>query len=152
LLSYKASVKAEMEKSEIIDRQVRRRVNITDEDVERYYKLNSKNYRSNERARIRHILLSLAENAPPDRVQSVMTRRGILPTHRRRRICWARAQYSGGAGRADEGDWLGNRGTGRRHEDVAFQKLSGHERTVSHGRGCVVKLEGAGRHVVPLAA
>ena len=57
-----------MEKSEIIDRQVRRQVNITDEDVERYYKLNSKNYRGNERARIRHILLSLPEKAPADQV------------------------------------------------------------------------------------
>ncbi len=38
LASYKASVKSEMEKSEIIDRQVKRKVNITDEDVERYYK------------------------------------------------------------------------------------------------------------------
>ncbi|HLN86390.1 MAG TPA: SurA N-terminal domain-containing protein, partial [Candidatus Limnocylindrales bacterium] len=34
--SYRATVKAEMEKSEIIDRQVRRKVNITDDDVERY--------------------------------------------------------------------------------------------------------------------
>ena len=72
LAAYRASVKLEMEKSEIIDRQVRRKVTITDEDVERYYKLNSKNYRGNERARIRHILLPLAEDAPPERVQSVM--------------------------------------------------------------------------------
>ena len=78
LASYKVSVKAEMEKSEIIDRQVRRRVNITDEDVERYYKLNSKNYRGNERARIRHILLSLPEKAPPDQVQSVMAKAKMI--------------------------------------------------------------------------
>ena len=60
LASYKASVKSEMEKSEIIDRQVKRKVNITDEDVERYYKLNAKKFRANDRARIRHILLPLA--------------------------------------------------------------------------------------------
>ena len=69
LASYKASVKSEMEKSEIIDRQVKRKVNITDDDVERYYKLNAKKFRANDRARIRHILLPLAENAPPDQVQ-----------------------------------------------------------------------------------
>ena len=71
LASYKASVKAEIEKSDLIDRQVRRKVTISDEDVERYYKLNTKNFRTNDRARIRHILLSLAESAPADQVQSV---------------------------------------------------------------------------------
>src|SRR5690349_12684314 len=63
-----------MEKSEIIDRQVKRKITITDEDVERYYKANPNKYKSNERARIRHILLSLPENAAPDRVQAVTAR------------------------------------------------------------------------------
>jgi len=128
LASYKTSVKSEMEKSEIIDRQVRRRVNITDEDVERYYKLNSKNYRGNERARIRHILLPLAENAPPDRVESVMAQGKTL----RQRIAAGEdfaalaREFSEGAGR-DEGGEIGwvNRGTLIAGiEEVAFQKLS----------------------------
>jgi peptidyl-prolyl cis-trans isomerase SurA len=128
LLSYKASVKAEMEKSEIIDRQVRRRVNITDEDVERYYKLNSKNYRGNERARIRHILLPLAENAPPDRIESVMAQGKTL----RQRIAAGEdfaalaREFSEGAGRDAGGEigWV-NRGTlVAGIEEVAFQKLT----------------------------
>jgi parvulin-like peptidyl-prolyl isomerase len=160
LLSYKASVKAEMEKSEIIDRQVRRRVNITDEDVERYYKLNSKNYRSNERARIRHILLSLAENAPPDRVQSVMTQAKDLY----QRIAAGEdfaglaREYSEGAGRADGGEigWV-NRGTLIAGiEDVAFQKLSVGQVSEPFRTAMgvhIVKLEGreAG-NVVPLSS
>ncbi|HEX2933289.1 MAG TPA: peptidylprolyl isomerase [Candidatus Binatia bacterium] len=127
LATYRASVKAEMEKSEIIERQVRRKVNITDDDVERYYKQNSKNYRANERARIRHILLSLAENAPPDQVQAVMAKSNDLY----RRIAAGEdfatlaREYSEGAGRNDGGEigWV-NRGTiipGI--EEVAFQKL-----------------------------
>jgi hypothetical protein len=64
LATYRVSVKAEMEKAEIIDRQVRRKVSITDEDVERYYKQNPNKFRGDERAHIRHILLSLAETAP----------------------------------------------------------------------------------------
>ncbi len=128
LLSYKASVKAEMEKSEIIDRQVRRRVNITDEDVERYYKLNSKNYRSNERARIRHILLALTEKAPPERVESVMAQAKLL----RQRIAAGEdfaalaREFSEGAGREAGGEigWI-NRGTLIAGiEEMAFQKLS----------------------------
>jgi peptidyl-prolyl cis-trans isomerase SurA len=70
LATYRAAVKSELERNEIINRQVRNKVSITNEDVERYYKLNSKNYRSDERARFRHILLSLPESASADQVQA----------------------------------------------------------------------------------
>jgi peptidyl-prolyl cis-trans isomerase SurA len=128
LASYKASVKAEMEKSEIIDRQVKRKVSITDEDVERYYKLNAKKFRGNDRARIRHILLPLAENAPPDRVQSAMARgkeiyAKILAGED---FATLAAENSEGAGRAAGGEigWV-NRGTLIAGiEEVAFEKLS----------------------------
>jgi parvulin-like peptidyl-prolyl isomerase len=128
LASYKVSVKAEMEKSEIIDRQVRRRVNITDEDVERYYKLNSKNYRGNERARIRHILLGLPEKAPSDQVQSVMTQAKAIYQRISAGEDFAALarEFSEGAGKADGGEigWV-NRGTlVAGIEEVAFQKLS----------------------------
>jgi parvulin-like peptidyl-prolyl isomerase len=126
--AYRASVKSEMEKSEIIDRQVRRKVNITDEDVERYYKLNAKNYRANERARIRHILLALAENAPPERVQSAMaTAKDVYQRIAAGEDFAALArEYSEGAGRAEGGEigWV-NRGTLISGiEEVAFEKLS----------------------------
>jgi peptidyl-prolyl cis-trans isomerase SurA len=128
LASYKASVKAEMEKSEIIDRQVKRKVSITDDDVERYYKLNAKKFRGNDRARIRHILLPLAENAPPDRVQSAMARgkeiyAKILAGED---FATLAAENSEGAGRAAGGEigWV-NRGTLIAGiEEVAFEKLS----------------------------
>jgi hypothetical protein len=103
-------------------------VNITDEDVERYYKLNSKNYRGNERARIRHILLPLADNAPPATVESVMAKGKELY----QRIAGGEdfatlaREYSEGAGRAEGGEigWV-NRGTlVPGIEEVAFQKLS----------------------------
>lgn len=128
LASYKITVKSEMEKAEILDRQVKRKVNITDEDVERYYKLNAKNYRANERARIRHILLSLPEKAPADQVQKVSARAKEL--HQRvaagEDFAALAREHSEGAGRADGGDigWV-NKGTliaGL--EEVAFEKLS----------------------------
>ncbi|HKY08958.1 MAG TPA: peptidylprolyl isomerase [Candidatus Binatia bacterium] len=126
--SYRASVKAEIEKSDLIDRQVRRKVTISDEDVERYYKLNAKNYRSNDRARIRHILLSLAENAPADRVDSAMAKARELY----KRIAAGEdfaalaREHSQGAGQANGGEigWV-NRGTLISGiEEVAFQKLT----------------------------
>lgn len=128
LASYKASVKSEIEKSDLIDRQVRRKVTISDEDVERYYKLNGKNYRSNDRARIRHILLTLAENAAAERAASVMAKGKELYQRISAGEDFAALarEYSQGAGQADGGEigWV-NRGTlipGI--EEVAFQKLS----------------------------
>jgi len=127
LAAYKISVKTELEKAEVLDRQVKRKVNITDEDVERYYKLNQKNYRTNERAKIRHILLTLPENAPIDRVNAVTTEAAELY----KRIAAGEdfaalaREYSQGAGRADGGDigWV-NKGTLiAALEEVAFVKL-----------------------------
>ena len=126
--SYKASVKAEMEKSEIIDRQVKRKVTITDEDVERYYKANLNKYKSDARARIRHILLALPENAPPERVQAVMAKATELYQRIQAGEDFAELAQanSEGAGQANGGDigWV-KRGTlipGL--EQVAFEKLS----------------------------
>lgn len=126
--SYKVSVKAEMEKSEIIDRQVKRKVTITDEDVERYYKANPNTYRSDARARIRHILLTLPERAAPDRVQAVMTQGKELYERIKAGEDFATLakEYSQGAGQADGGDigWI-KRGTlipGL--EEMAFEKLA----------------------------
>ena len=128
LATYKASVKAEIEKSDLIDRQVRRKVTISDEDVERYYKLNAKNFRTGDRANIRHILLSLPENASAERAQAVMTKAQELY----RRIAAGEdfaalaREHSQGAGQADGGEigWV-NRGTLIAGiEEVAFQKLS----------------------------
>ena len=128
LAGYKASVKAEIEKSDLLDRQVRRKVTISDEDVERYYKLHAKDYRTNDRARIRHILLTLPENAPADRVESVSAKGKELYQRISKGEDFATLarEHSQGAGQADGGEigWV-NRGTlipGI--EEVAFKKLS----------------------------
>ncbi|MBM4259946.1 MAG: hypothetical protein FJ145_00720 [Deltaproteobacteria bacterium] len=128
LAAYKLSVKSEMEKSELINRQVKSKVNITNEDVERYYKLNSKNYRSGDRARIRHILFSVSEKASADQVAAASARSNEILQRIRGGEDFGQLarQYSEGAGRADGGDigWV-NRGTllpGL--EEVAFQKLA----------------------------
>jgi peptidyl-prolyl cis-trans isomerase SurA len=159
LASYKASVKSEMEKSEIIDRQVKRKVNITDDDVERYYKLNAKKFRANDRARIRHILLPLAENAPPDRVQSEMAKAKELYAKIAAGEDFAKLaqEYSEGAGRAAGGDigWV-NRGTlVPGIEEVAFEKLAVGQVSEPFRTSMgihIVKLEGReSGNVLPLA-
>jgi len=128
LAGYRILVKSELEKNEIINREVRRKVNITNEDVERYYKLNAKNYRSDERARLRHIMLPVTASAPAEAVEAAMEKGKSL--HSRivagEDFASLAKEFSEGAGRADGGDigWV-KRGTlisGL--EEVAFKKLS----------------------------
>jgi len=128
LESYRASVKAELEKNELINRQVRKKVNVTNEDVERYYKLNAKNYRAPDRARIRHILLALPENAPAEKVRSVAEKAEALYKRAKAGEDFGKlaVEFSEGAGKNEGGDigWV-TRGTLIAGiEDVAFQKLS----------------------------
>ncbi len=126
--NYRASIRAEIEKNEIINRQVRKRVNITSEDVERYYRLNPKQFTSQERVRLRHILFSLPEGAPPEREKEVMQRMlGI----RSRLIAGGdfaglAREYSEGAGAAEGGDigWIGRDSLLKQIEEIAFSKLS----------------------------
>jgi peptidyl-prolyl cis-trans isomerase SurA len=127
LASYKTSVKTEMEKSEVIERQVKRKVSVSDEDVERYYKLNAKKYRLNDRARIRHILLPLKENAPAEDVERETVKAKELYAKIVDGADFAQLaqEYSEGAGRAAGGDigWV-TRGTLIAGiEEVAFEKL-----------------------------
>jgi peptidyl-prolyl cis-trans isomerase SurA len=128
LASFRASVKSKLEENEILGRQVQRRVNITDDDVERYYKLNAKNFREGDRARLRHILLPLSENSSPEQVQAAAARgqelyKRILAGEDFAKLA---TQYSDGAGREAGGDigWV-NRGTLLKAiEEVAFEKLA----------------------------
>jgi peptidyl-prolyl cis-trans isomerase SurA len=160
LAAYRASVKSEMEKSEIIDRQVRRKVNVTDEDVERYYKINSKNYRSAERARIRHILLALPEDAPPERVQSAMEKAKELYDRIEAGEDFAALarEYSEGAGRTEGGEigWVKKGTLILGIEEVAFQKLSVGQVSEPFRTSMgvhIVKLEGRdGSNVLPLSS
>jgi peptidyl-prolyl cis-trans isomerase SurA len=125
---YRTQVRNELEKTEIINRQVRAKVNITNEDVERYYKLNASKYRSDDRARIRHILLALPENASADRAKEVEAKAADIYKRIKAGEDFGKlaGEFSEGAGHAEGGDigWV-KRGTliaGL--EEVAFAKLS----------------------------
>jgi len=128
LATYRVSVKAEMEKAEIIDRQVRRKVSITDEDVERYYKQNPSKFRGDERVHIRHILLSLAETAPAEQVQTVLARANDLYKQIAAGADFAALarEFSEGAGRAEGGDigWFKRGSLLPGLEEIAFDKLA----------------------------
>ena len=128
LESYRASVKSELEKSEILNRQVRNKVNITNDDVERYYKLNANKFRTEDRVRLRHILLALPQTATPEEVQAATEKAMDLY---KRIVAGAdfaelAREYSQGAGQADGGDigWVSRGKLISGIEQVAFDKLS----------------------------
>lgn len=125
---YKESVKSELGKNELVRRQVRSRVSVTDADVERYYQLNAKNYRTGDRARIRHILFSLSLQASPEVAQSTLAKAKEIYDRIEAGEDFATLarEFSEGAGRGDGGEigWV-NRGTliaGL--DEAAFDKLA----------------------------
>ena len=125
---YKESVKSELGKNELVRRQVRSRVSVTDADVERYYQLNAKNYRTEDRARIRHILFSLSPQASPEVAQSTLAKAKEIYDRIEAGEDFAALarEFSEGAGRDDGGEigWV-NRGTliaGL--DEAAFDKLA----------------------------
>ena len=128
LASYRASVKRELEKNEMINRQVRAKVNISNEDAERYYKLNMKKYSSGERAQLRHILLSVPEKASGDELRAIFGKAGGVYERIKAGENFAKLaiEFSEGAGHAEGGNigWV-QRGTlVKEIEEVAFGKLS----------------------------
>ncbi len=128
LENYKKTVKNELEKNELIRRQVSSKVSVTDGDVGRYYQLNAKKYRSGDRAQIRHILLSLSPQAVPEVNQTTLAKAKQIHSRIRSGEDFAKlaAEFSEGAGRSDGGaiGWV-DRGTlipGL--DEVAFEKLA----------------------------
>jgi parvulin-like peptidyl-prolyl isomerase len=125
---YRASIRAEIEKSEIINRQVRKRVNITSEDVERYYRANPMRYMIQERVRLRHILLGLPERASPEREKEVMAKVAEVRSRASAGEDFAELarSYTEGAGASAGGDigWVSRGSLLGEIEEAAFNKLS----------------------------
>src|SRR5713226_1539369 len=126
--AYRATVRAEIEKSELVGRQVLKKVNITPDDVERYYRLNTKQYVARERVRLSHILLSISSDASPELEGEAVQRAAEL----RKRAMAGEAfsklaqEFSEGAGAAEGGDigWVTRGSLLKEIEEVAFNKLA----------------------------
>ena len=75
---YRQEVRAQIERDELIRRNVRQRIHITMQDAKRYYDANPHLYRTELRLRLRHLMLGLSEGASPDREQAVKARAEAL--------------------------------------------------------------------------
>jgi len=117
-----------MEKSDLVEIQVRKRINVTNEDVERYYSLNQKKYVSDEKVRLRHIMFAIPEGDKTAERAAAQKAADI-----RRRLAagedfGALAQAnSEGAGAAEGGDigWITKGSLLKEIDQVAFKLNTG---------------------------
>ena len=70
---YRKQVAEEIERALLVNREIGSRVNVTPEDIERYYKEHAADYTQPEQVRVRHIFLPLSPAAPADEEQAVMS-------------------------------------------------------------------------------
>jgi len=61
--SYRGRVKAEIEKSQLVNREIRQRVNVSPQEIERYYQAHLEDYATSERVRVRDIFFPVGASA-----------------------------------------------------------------------------------------
>jgi len=69
---YRNQVREELQRAQLISREIRGKVNVTPEEVERYYEANLKDYETPPQIAVSHIVLSLPPDASPEQVAEVM--------------------------------------------------------------------------------
>jgi peptidyl-prolyl cis-trans isomerase SurA len=71
LESYRLQIREDLQKQQLIQREIRGKVSVTPEDVQRYYEAHISEYSTPERLQVAHILFRLDPDAPPDRVVAI---------------------------------------------------------------------------------
>jgi peptidyl-prolyl cis-trans isomerase SurA len=69
--SYRTQIREEIQKAQLINREIRGKVNVTPEEVQRYYEAHLADYSTSERMQIAHIVFKLDRNAPSDQVAAI---------------------------------------------------------------------------------
>lgn len=72
--SYRQQVAGEIERALLVNKEIASRVNVTPQDVERYYKAHNKDYSQAEQVHVRHIFLPLSPAASPEEEKEVMAK------------------------------------------------------------------------------
>jgi peptidyl-prolyl cis-trans isomerase SurA len=123
LESYRARVKAEIEKAQLVNREIRQRVNVSPEEIRRYYDAHLDDYALRDRVKVRHILIVPASDDPDEvaRARAKAEEVRALAAKGKSFDDLAR-EYSQGPG-ADKGGELGTFGRGdmeRALDEAAF--------------------------------
>ncbi|MGH7899143.1 MAG: foldase protein PrsA [Candidatus Binatia bacterium] len=74
LQKYRESVRREIEKVQLINREIRGKVNISPEDVDRYYEAHKTDYEQAGKVKIRHLVLRLEPTAADEITKAVTER------------------------------------------------------------------------------
>lgn len=105
---YRQNVQAELEKSELMHREIRGRVSVSPEEVRRHYDAHAEDYSLAERVRLRMIMIPVHPEAPPS--EAAKAEMIIRVLHARilagEDFAELARRYSGGPG-AQEGGYLG---------------------------------------------
>jgi peptidyl-prolyl cis-trans isomerase SurA len=119
LESYRSKVKNEIEKAQLVNREIRQRVNVSPEEIERYYDSHREDYAIDERVKVRDIFFAIEDDA--DDTGIARTRSKALEVRelaRSGRDFGALArQFSEGPG-ADKGGELGTFARGEMSRDL----------------------------------
>lgn len=126
---YRSQVRSQLERGELVERNVKKKVHITSEDLERYYKANGGNYATDPEVHLRHILLVLPYGASEQEEQAVLSRIMELRRQALNGTSFAELarEYSEGAGAQDGGDigWVKRDALLDELANVAFELSAG---------------------------
>lgn len=71
---YRVQVRKELQKVQLINQEIRGKVNVTPEEVERYYNANLTEYALPEQIKISHIVFRVAPDAPQEEADAAMAK------------------------------------------------------------------------------
>ncbi len=69
--AYRVQIREEIERDQLVNREIRGKVSVSPEEVQRYYEAHLSEYSTPEKVQVAHIVFRLEENAPPDKVAAV---------------------------------------------------------------------------------
>lgn len=69
--AYRAQIREEIQREQLIGREIRGRVNVSPEEVQRYYEKHLDEYSTPEKMQVAHIVFRLPADAPSDKVAAV---------------------------------------------------------------------------------
>ncbi len=125
LEAYRAKVKAELEKAQLVNREIRQRVNVSPQEIERYYEAHLDDYAISEQVKVRDIFFATEPGSDDAGVAHVREKaeevRALALDGRD--FAKLAEQFSEGPG-ADKGGLLGTFGRGEMEgplDEAAFQ-------------------------------
>jgi peptidyl-prolyl cis-trans isomerase SurA len=72
--SYRRQIREDIQRQQLVSREIRGKVNVTPEEVQRYYEAHLSEYSTPAKVQVAHIVFRLEPNASPDRVAAVMAK------------------------------------------------------------------------------